>query len=283
MQLFSRRKAQEEKAKAEAAGRNLWTASFSTEFRIGLIHSVIDRCGESSAGSVLENARFLLTRSLRRPVLLDAYVAPQQDMANFIEKATDDQMPDVIEALVAAVEGGDYGYLYQTLEPWVTFPAAVREMLAEDRIQYDLIEGKMHPLDSQVMHRDVVLPTLSLLSGKKGLAGAEAAFQDALREISERHADDAIVDAARALQEVLGSLGCHGGSLGDQLRSPRGRELLARHDARIADSIKSAVDWANAQRSERGDVHKATDAELADARMTLHIVGALILRLAETT
>jgi hypothetical protein len=109
---------------------------------------------------------------------------------------------------------------------------------------------------------------------------AQAAFRDALRELQNRKADDAITDAGTALQETLGELGCEGNSLGRLISDARRRGLLAGHDEKLTAGIVAFLEWASADRSETGDAHKHSDATIANAWLAVHVVGALIHRLA---
>jgi hypothetical protein len=153
-------------------------------------------------------------------------------------------------------------------------------VLREHRIYFELIEGKMVPLASQELHAEVVAPALRLLSGRSGWDKVEAAYQDALGELAEGKPADAITDAATALQEALVALGCKGNALGPLASSARGKGLLGPHDAPMTDMVEKLIDWVSADRSVKGDVHQATQPSLEDGWLTVHIVGALILRLA---
>lgn len=42
------------------------------------------------------------------------------------------------------------------------------------------------------------------------------------------------------------------------------------------------MDWVSADRSERGEAHKSGSDDRADAWLAVHVVGALILRLADS-
>ena len=56
-------------------------------------------------------------------------------------------------------------------------------------------------------------------------------------------------------------------------------DLLAAHDDRMTQAIEDIVQWVAADRSEKGDSHKADAADKADAWFMIHVVGALIVRL----
>jgi hypothetical protein len=127
----------------------------------------------------------------------------------------------------------------------------------------------------------VVVPTLRLLAGRVDYAAVEIAYRNALEEISGGKPDDAITDAATALQEMLELLGCEGNALGPLIRDARRKGVLAPHDQTLGDAIAKIGDWVSADRSEMGDGHRgASAATRDDAWLIVHIVGALVLRLA---
>ena len=49
------------------------------------------------------------------------------------------------------------------------FAADIRAILSDHRVAFDFVEGRFIPRSNQVLHKDVVLPTLTLLSGREGL------------------------------------------------------------------------------------------------------------------
>jgi hypothetical protein len=205
----------------------------------------------------------------------------RQDFTTFLANCEDDLVPDIIEAMYGALVAtwGDlatYGY-----QPWQPsrFEREVNELLYEFRVSYELIEGKMIERESQELHEAVVAPTLRLLSGRTGFEAVEQAYQDALKELADGNGRDAITDAGTALQQTLEAVGCEGNSLGALLASARKRGLLAPHDSPLAAAVAKAADWASSDRSEMGDMHKVTTATRDDAWFTVHVVGALILRL----
>jgi 5'-3' exonuclease len=107
---------------------------------------------------------------------------------------------------------------------------------------------------------------------RAGWQDIEISYQKALEEISQGHPDDAITDAATALQDTLTLLGCHGHALGPLISDAKKRGLIAAHDAPI-------FHWVSADRSETGDGHHKSNATVEDAWLAVHVVGALILRL----
>lgn len=75
--------------------------------------------------------------------------------------------------------------------------------------------------------------------------------------------------------------GCKGNSLGPLAKDAKARGLLAPHDETLSDALQKIIDWVSADRSSKGDAHNASTASRSDAWLTVHVVGALILRLSE--
>ena len=162
------------------------------------------------------------------------------------------------------------------------FQDVVNHAFNDHRVAFRMVEGKIIPFSSDELHVEVVEPALRLLVDSR-FGGAHDAYLAALKEISHNDAADAITDAGTALQEALTALGCTGNSLGPLIKDARRRGLIAPHDQTLADGIGRFADWASANRSETGESHKVSDATLGDAWLMVHVVGALILRLADAT
>ena len=63
------------------------------------------------------------------------------------------------------------------------------------------------------------------------------------------------------------------------IKSAKAKGLLAAHDERMTQAIEGIMQWVAADRSEKGDSHKADKAAKEDAWFIVHVVGALIVRL----
>ncbi|GLE53739.1 hypothetical protein ATCCBAA256_33020 [Mycobacterium montefiorense] len=135
-------------------------------------------------------------------------------------------------------------------------------------------------IESQEMHNAVVAPTLYLLHQQPRFAATETVYQKALAEIRNGDAADAITDAATALHEALRALGCTGKTLGELLTSAKKTGLVKGNDTPLTKTIADTVSWVAATRND-GEAHWASDATMSDAWMVVHVVGALIIRLAE--
>lgn len=174
----------------------------------------------------------------------------------------------LLEAVLATIR--NHGSLLD--EEAAVVETKIASILREERVAIDLINGHFVRYDSQVMHEGVVKPTITLLAGRAGWESVEAAYQKALSEISN-DPSDAITDAGTALQEALVVVGCKGNALGALIADGRKRGIFVGHDSKLAE-------WVSADRSERGDTHHAGSDRPEDAWFSVHIVGALILRLA---
>jgi hypothetical protein len=163
------------------------------------------------------------------------------------------------------------------------FRRTVNEVLTAHLIELQLHENsRLVPVHSQEMHAQVVAPTLHLLHGQPRLAPAENAFQEALRQLRNGNANNAITDAATALQNTLEALGCTGNSLGRLLVSAKDIGLLRATEDRFTNMLSQTMAWVKDMRN-AGEAHTGdADYDMPDAWMVVHVVGALIKRLADT-
>lgn len=281
--LHSRRKRLEEYARREAAGENLWDPDFPAPVRVKIRHGArmaATPLGRDGFDEVMQRARSrILTDEGWDDLMNDR--EPSRDFLKLLSDGSNELIPTAVEALWWAL-----GLRYTTpygdpVGPPVRplFDQHVNTAFVEHRVAWELVEGRMVEFESRELHQEVVVPTLQLLAGRNGWNGVEASYQKALKEISEDPAD-AITDAASALQETLTLLGCTGNSLGPLAKSAREKGLLAPHDSPLAEALKRIIDWASADRSEKGDAHPGPSPSPADAWFAVHTVGALILRLA---
>ncbi len=211
-------------------------------------------------------------------------LGPADDMFAYCHSCSDSMFPTVTEALYLALRmadelerGGSWGSSFAG-----RFAREATEILAQERVGWELIDGHMVEIRSRELHIAVVEPTLLLLHQSR-FGSAERAYEQALEELAHGKAWDAITDAGRALQEVLTRLGCDGNQLGDLIRSARKRGLFAAHDAQLTDAVEKVMHWVSADRSQMGDAHHETSATRDDAWLIVHVVGALIVRLAAST
>lgn len=150
------------------------------------------------------------------------------------------------------------------------------------RVAYKSVDFEFVPFESDALHQDVVEPTLRLLIAKD-YEDAHASFLAGLKQIAAGDAGNAITDAGSALQQVLVALGCSGNALGPLWKDATKRGLVTSHDENLRVGISKFMDWASADRNTTGDAHKNSTASLSDAWLMVHVTGALILRLTDST
>jgi hypothetical protein len=275
--LHSRRKRQEELARAEAAGQVFWTDTFDERARVRLWHAFTD-CSSHYLSDTSTAARSLICRDEGLLYLVASHHPHVEDFGRYLMEGPNEMVPSCIEAMLQALLAqarNDYSFtnranLYRQLVPII---------LREHRISFEFVEDRMVEFSSQEMHQSVVAPALRLLSGRAGHDSTERAYRDSLDEISRGKPSDAITDAGTALQSVLTELGCTGNSLGPLIKSAKAKGLLAAHDGPMLDAIDRLMNWVSADRSSTGDAHLVTDPSIDDAWLIVHMVGALILRL----
>lgn len=153
------------------------------------------------------------------------------------------------------------------------FYRRIRSVLREHRVSFDFIEGRLVPIESHQLHEQIVIPTLTLLTHRENFKSVETAYCKALDELHTGTPDDTITDAATALQEALTALGCEGKSLGPLAKSALKKGVITGHDK------KHLIDWVSADRNNTGDAHNVSPASADDAWLTVHVVGALFLRI----
>lgn len=225
-------------------------------------------------GALTDRAHAILIRDRGVPRLTRAAATTSDDLVGFLLTASDEDVPDVVEAMHEALAqgGSQFGYY---VRPVSGFRRRVNEVFAEHRVAFELSErGEMIPFTSRELHVAVVAPTLALLAGQPEFARVEHAFQEALSEMSKGKPSDAITDAGTALQEMLSAIGCDGNALGPLIADGKKRGLFQAHDQKL-------LEWVSADRSQFGDAHKVVSPTEDDARLTIHVVGALILRLSQ--
>ncbi len=276
LMLFNRRKRIRELEEAEARGESFWTSAFNRKVRTRLTHAATGASGPAMQ-AVVESARLLILSDEGLHYLMKPELHPAEDFSLYFFNAPDDTMPTVIESLFVAMSGLASGGFHFGVNPW-DFVNSAQEILAEERIAYDFANGQMVPFESKEMHQAVVEPALQLLHNPK-FAKAEKPYRQALDELSKGTPGDAITDAGTALQETLTALGCDGNSLGPLIKSAKAKGLLAAHDVRMTQAIEDVMEWVAADRSAKGDSHKADESEKEDAWFTIHVVGAVIVRL----
>jgi hypothetical protein len=282
--LHSLRKRLQDHAEREAAGESLWSPSFPEPARTRItyvLHQIVVTTGDDYATTkVFGEARRLIGSQIGAYTLAGDMKA-SDDFFTYYQRCDDDMFPTVLEALYRSLDALDESEAYSSYQQGYArqFAKGVNEIFAQERVGWEFIEGEMVEIHSKELHGAVVEPTLRLLRESR-FAKADQQYRDALGELAQGKAANAITDTGTALQEVLEALGCEGNQLGDLTRSARKNGLLGAHDTPLIDAIEKTMHWVAADRSEMGDTHHATAATREDAWLIVHVVGALIVRLA---
>jgi len=265
---------QQQLAQREAAGENVWEVAITETAAARITASWFAFVETDPNWKILVNHAFAIVLQATG-VDLSRYVGGGNHRAFFLNAIRlYPHGPSVIEAFLLTLP--DYGY-----DP-TPFVETLNTILAQERVAFELIDGQMIDFESKELHDAVVAPTLRLLSGRVGWEPVETAYQESLREIG-KNPPNAITDAGTALQEALKAAGAEGHSIGPLCKSASKKGLLGPHDSPLTEGIAKIIDWVASDRSQKGDAHNAAPAEREDAWFAVHVVGALILRLAEGT
>jgi hypothetical protein len=273
--FFSERRRLAEQAEAEARGESFWTANLEPAVRGKLVEAFRNSCLSSQARQVDE----LVARLIR----IDTGALSVKPIAKALTMDAPALALSYVEAiykvlLTARVYGLEDGSP-EDVQP-DAFQRRVNEVFNAHRVSFKLTNGEIVPLSAEELHVEVVERTVRLLYGSPELEHAHDSYVKALREISNEDAPDAVTDAATALQETLLALGCNGNALGPLIKDCMKRGMLAPHDQLLEAGLTKFLDGVSANRSEDGDAHRRSPATLNDAWLMVHIVGALIVRLA---
>ncbi|SPF67132.1 Hypothetical protein PROPJV5_0142 [Propionibacterium ruminifibrarum] len=277
MALHSRRKRLQEMAEQEAQGVSFWTDEFDESFRYK-VKNYIDLF--EYAWSICNTARNQMLLELGKPYLHHIQLEEYADVMNALIFGPNETVPDIIEALRFGLEQVmSHGWQRFDLSEYDAF---IKRNLNEHRIAYDFIDGNMCQKKSQELHASIMEPTLTLLSGRPYLESVEKAYTAALEELAQGNPADALTDAGTALQEMLKAVGCEGETLNRQFKDAKTKDVLGGEDSPLLESIEKSMSWVASVRNQKSDAHPGTgNASTADGWLMVHIVGALILRLAQ--
>lgn len=277
MPLYGERKRLEHIKEREAAGENLWTTEVDPRARqrIAFLFRNLSSSTDQAIGERLQSET---GQPLRGWETVSSGLGGADSTGRFF---------DILEAAYAVLNSKEWDVLnsikWDDRSLLGGFQDQVNAILRSYRVSYSMVGGEFVPFTSDELHQAVVLPTLHLLVTDQ-YAEAHASYLKALKEIQNGDAPDAITDAGTALEHMLKALGCGGNSLGARWASAKKNHLVDGHDDKLHESINKAMEWASAQRSNRGDAHTgAAETNIDDAWLTVHIVGALIVRLSHAT
>lgn len=273
MALYSERKRLKALAVAEASGQSFWTEEIPVAARTKFAY-LVDACS-----GLVNDYNFDLHDVITRRVCVELGVKMRTvDFNSLSQMEEADRLLTFVEAAYLAIKDSRRSDIAPE------FAEEVNRIFNAHRVAYKLVaeSSRVIELDSLELHNAVVGPVIKLLYGEPKLDRAQAAYMAALNQISHHEAANAITDAGTALQETFKALGVKGTQLGDQVRSVRTSGQLPGRDAPMLDAVIKAMEWVASERNQNGDAHSVTEATLDDAWLIVHVVGALIVRLAGT-
>ena len=290
--LFGLRQHRQSLDHGEAQGESLWSENLDQEVRNKIAHTIVG-LGQGHRNAVDQNRQLYsfdgvvdcVARSVclqlglsRLPYQVSWPASEDELLKTIVDTDTHNRLVfSIVEAIWQTTESFIYpsSGLGNRVDPRQQFISNFRTILEDHRIAFDLVEGRFIPRGEQILHSRVVLPTLTLLSGRTQFATAETKYLDALKSIQEHRFDDAITDTCSALEATLGALGCDGNTLEKKFHHAVSLKIAISYDRKI-------VQWLSSDRVAKGDAHpEGSRATLADAWLSAHVVGAFILRLTD--
>lgn len=279
--LFRNRKRLAQLQKAEAKGQSFWTEELDEQVRLK-IRYLVENLSDSIGTIFIETAQKITIEEEALVRLASEHRDSRYtDAIDGILTADTSVVLSLIEALMSLTNR----VKPSRIQPYITprnaarlgaalpvFIGKLSQILREHRIAFDIVERHFVPRQSRIMHENVIVPTLMLLVITKNMKMLRRLIEMTLSELHDGSPDDAITDASTALQEALSALRCEGNSLGPLANSAVVEEVIEPHD-------KKLIDWVSADRSTKGDAHSVSSALIEDAWLTVHVVGAIILRI----
>jgi len=268
--VYLERKRLAELHAAEAAGEDVWTEELSELVRRKMLILWEHLPGQVLYGSGIQS-------KVERTMLLEAAIRDSGPIESVLQEGPVDLVLSYLDAIAMALRESRWPSSGD--RPFREWCAGIAKIFEAHRLKFKFVDGQVVPLGSEVMHAQVVEPTLVLLHGKPEFVNAEKSFRDALEELTSGKPDDAITDAGTALQEALTAVGCKGNTLGDLIKNAKNNGWFGPRDSLLADSIAKIHNWVAAERND-GEAHRVSDVTKDDAWFVVHVVGAAIVRLA---
>ncbi|WP_420609167.1 hypothetical protein [Candidatus Poriferisodalis sp.] len=273
-------------AEREAAGESLWTEQLDLKTRTKLAARVRDQLWDdiheggvrtllSAITQDVSDAAGVVSRAGEVPELFG-----RQDVDDFVASIRDPGQDLLV--IFGLIEGVwrwqaviDEEFIERRSRARQHFQDRINEILEDHRIGFVFAGGNFLPRSGSIADREILVPAFEYLTGDQRFADAENTYREALTAIQHRQPDEAITKACTALQSVLAALDCGNGSdrLSKQIAVAIDKGLLAKHD-------KPLEGWLTADRGNFGSAHPSdSSAERPDAWLTVHVIGAIVLRL----
>jgi hypothetical protein len=131
------------------------------------------------------------------------------ELCEFITEEKDtERILDAVELAFHVVDKGTrtYNYLHRSTSDAERIAddsiAELNDRFREHGIGYQLSEGEIIRIDSELIHAEVVMPALHLLRGKR-FAGAQQEFLNAHKHYRQKNTKESLADALKSIESVL--------------------------------------------------------------------------------
>lgn len=276
--LYSRRKAARLEAEARARGEAVdYLMDDAPEaFRNQLVFALGDANGQYTFRAV----HGYLARARGTLFLSGSRKEPGDDLLALIQTGSTEDLKDVIDAAIQTKLGvGEFSGGWREVHE---FTERIRGHLEEHKLAFDVIDGTVVDKDSQELHQEVVVPSLTLLNGRRRFGEVERQYREALDELASRKWGDAITDANAAVEQTLRIiLGFEGGQLPDLLAHARQRGLFGDVQEAWLKPFVNGLRALSDMRNVEGDAHRVGTDARSIAWLAVHWAGALIVFLVE--
>lgn len=273
--LFKRRKELDEKLQRELRGEDLWTMNLDEKTRRRIWYAIQTTVDAVYRLDVFKLARQQTIIELGLPFLRerppttffpvhDDY--PREDVYCSIMESENDIVFSLLEAILALLSTKETFH-------WHMLSELLNSIFRESRIKVEIINGKIIEKDSLALHKNIIKPVLTLLGSDSKWSKAESKYRSALEDIADGKPDSAVTNATTALQEALLARKLGGETLKPLFYSAKEKNILHSQD-------KKLIDWLDADRVNFGTTHYHQETRIEDAKLTLNVVGAMILRIA---
>jgi hypothetical protein len=131
----------------------------------------------------------------------------KDDLVNwFLKEQDNDRVLDAIEFSFRVIEVfcGKENYLHGRNNKRIA-DGVLKELntrFKEHGVGYQLTEGKLLRVDSQLVHTEAVIPALAVLRGKH-FAGAQEEFLSAFEHYRHGKKEEALVDACKSFESTM--------------------------------------------------------------------------------
>jgi HEPN domain-containing protein len=149
--------------------------------------------------NAIEEIVFALRREYGIDKLSTRGVNKLEELLNFVEDCETDRFLDCVELFVLNVLS-EYELSARRKQSYV---CEINHRFKESGLGYEVIDAKVVRIDSQILHVEILKPTLLALSKQAWLSGAEQEIQRAFANFRSNDNKGAVVEALKAFESVM--------------------------------------------------------------------------------